>query len=348
MDKQELKPEPKRRPSMNDVARLAGVSQTTVSFVINQRNTENIPQATQKKVWAAIEELGYRPNAMARSLRSSQSHTIGFVTDEVATSPYAGQIIRGAQEAAWDEQKLLLLVNTGGNQDIKSAAIDMLLERQVEGIIYAAGFHRAVSPPDNIREVPTVLLDCFVADHSLPAVVPDEVQGGKTATKVLIEQGHTRIGCINSSERVPAAIGRLQGYKDALSEQGLPFDSDLLVERVLWVPDDGYQATLDLMNRPNPPTAIFCFNDRTAMGAYRALAELGLNIPGDVAIMGYDNQETTAPWLTPPLSTMALPHYEMGQWAVQHLIQLIDQPEAVDIPNKQHMITCPFVKRDSV
>lgn len=347
MTSRETKPKLKR-PSMHDVARLAGVSQTTVSFVINKGKGANIPQETQDKIWSAIAELGYRPNAMARSLRSSQSHLIGFVSDEVATSPYAGQIIQGAQDTAWGEQKLLMLVNTGGNQEIKKAAVDTLLERQVEGIIYATMFHREVMPPDIIREVPTVLLDCFVANKSLPSVVPDEVLGGKTATIALIEKGHRRIGFINSSLNIPAGVGRLHGYKAALELHGIPFDPNLIVELELNVPDDGYRGTMELMQRSEPPTAIFCFNDRTAMGAYKALSELDLDIPDDVAIIGYDNQETIAPWLTPSLTTLALPHYEMGQWAVQHLLQLIKQPEIQTHREMQHVITCPFIERDSI
>ena len=252
------------------------------------------------------------------------------------------------QDTAWGEQKLLLLVNTGGNQAIKKAAVDMLLERQVEGIIYATMFHRAVTPPDNIREVPTVLLDCFVADRSLPSVVPDEVSGGKVATEVLINKGHQRIGFINSSEGVPAAVGRLQGYREALTAHNIPFDPNLLAELILNVPDDGYRATLELMQQTDPPTAIFCFNDRTAMGAYKALATLNLRIPDEVAIIGYDYQETIAPWLTPPLSTMALPHYKMGQWAVQHLLQLIGLPGAKRDPVVQQVMTCRLIERESV
>src|SRR5262249_37293577 len=126
----------KRSPTMLDVAKHAGVSQTTVSFVVNKVLSANIPEETHARVLAAIKKLGYRPNATARSLRSQRSHMFGFLWDEVATTPYAGKIIQGAQDAAWDSKKMLLIVNTDRRTDIESAAIEMLLERQVEGIIY--------------------------------------------------------------------------------------------------------------------------------------------------------------------------------------------------------------------
>ncbi|MEZ4657164.1 MAG: LacI family DNA-binding transcriptional regulator [Caldilineaceae bacterium] len=164
-----------RPPSMKDVAKLAGVSQTTVSFVLNNVESANISAETQERVLAAIEELSYRPNAMARQLRFNRTHTIGFISDVVATTPFAGRIIQGAQDVAWEQGYLLLVVNTGGNQEVKQAAVETLLERRVDGILYATMWHRAVAPPPQIHEAPTVLLDCFVAERSLPSVTPDEV-----------------------------------------------------------------------------------------------------------------------------------------------------------------------------
>ncbi|HEX9442278.1 MAG TPA: LacI family DNA-binding transcriptional regulator, partial [Roseiflexaceae bacterium] len=171
-------------PSMYDVARLAGVSQTTVSFVVNNVPNTNILQETRDRVWAAVEELGWQPNALARGLSLRRSHTIGLISDEIATSSHAGKIIQGAQDAAWVDNNMLLVINTGGNRDIEHAALKMMLERRVEGLIYATMYHRAVVPALDVAQVHIVLLDCYVADRSLPSVVPDEVQGGRTATEV--------------------------------------------------------------------------------------------------------------------------------------------------------------------
>ena len=336
-----------KRPSMQDVASLAGVSRTTVSFVINRVEDAGIPEETRERVWQAVEQLGYRPNAIAQGLRSARTHTIGFISDEVATSPFAGDIIRGAQERAWEEEKLLLLVNTGGNQTMKRAAVETLLQRQVEGIIYATMYHREVHPPDSVRQVPTVLLDCFVADASLPSVVPDEVGGGRRATELLLERGHRRIGFINDQHAVPAALGRLEGYKQALAAHNVPFDESLVLAGES-VARGGHDCAMALMQRPDRPTALFCFNDRMAMGAYDALRKLGLSIPEDVAVVGFDNQEIIAAHLYPALTTLELPHYRLGEWAVEELLRLTGQDSWPQATPVQHRIDCPLISRDSV
>ena len=337
----------KKRPSMQDVANLAGVSRTTASFVINNVEDAGIPQDTRLRVWDAVKQLGYRPNAIAQGLRSAKTHTIGFISDEVATSPFAGEIIRGAQDRAWEDEKLLLLINTGGNRTMNHLAAETLLQRQVEGVIYATMYHREVHPPESIRQVPTVLLDCFVADGSLPSIVPDEVSGGSHATSLLLERGHRRIGFINDFNPVPASVGRLEGYKQALAAHNVPFDQSLVIAGES-VARGGSDCTMQLMKLPDRPTALFCFNDRMAMGAYDALRTLGLSIPGDVAVVGFDNQEVIAASLYPALTTMELPHYQMGRWAVEELLRLLAQGEpGIETP-VQYKIDCPLISRDSV
>ncbi len=333
-----------KRPSMKDVAKLAGVSQTTVSFVINNTPDTGIPEKTKQRVWAAINKLGYRPNVLAQSLRMQRSGIIGFVSDKIAITPQAGKIFEGAQDVAWAHGKILLLVNTKNNPELKDAGIDMLLARQVEGIIYGTMFHRSVNPPVSLREVPTVLLDCFAEDRSYPSVVPDEVGAGQKATEILINKGHRRIAFINCTDPVPASLYRLEGYRAALGVNSIAYDESL-VRAAMSTPGGGYRCTQALMQLPDPPTAIFCFNDRMAMGAYDALRKLGKSIPNDVAIMGFDNQELIAAYLYPPLSTMELPHLEMGKWAVNHLLQQISGTR--DIKPVQHKIECPYIERDS-
>jgi LacI family transcriptional regulator len=335
-----------KRPSMKDVAQLAGVSRTTASYVINNApDADSIPPETQARVRAAVEELGYRPNALAQGLRSSKSHVLGFIADEIATTPFSGKIIKGAQDAAWEHGKILLMVNTDHHLKIEEAAIDMMLERQVEGIIYAAMFHRLVDPPANIHEVATILVDCYCEDRNLPSVVPDEVAGGHTATEFLLKKGHRRIGIINGKPQFPATVGRLEGYKQALASFDLPFDERLICFGDWWQ-ENGYEHTLKLMRLSEPPTALFCTTDRIAMGAYDALKELGLSIPGDVAVIGFDNQDIIAAHSRPTLTTVALPYYEMGQWAVEYLIKHEDQVGASQPVQKK--LVCPLIERESV
>jgi len=335
----------KQRSTMEDVAELAGVSQTTVSFVINDTPGVSISDETRERVWAAVEELGYRPNVLARGLRKQSSGILGFISDEIATTPHAVSIVEGAQDAAWEREKILVLVNTKRDRNMEEAAIELLLQHQVEGIVYATMYHRPVDLPEALREVPTVLLDCFSENGAYASVVPDEVGGGRKATEVLLAKGHRRVGFINNVDPIPATSGRLEGYRSALADHDVPFD-DALVCSELAGSGGGYRGTLELMRVTDPPTAIFCFNDRMAMGAYDALRQLDLSIPDDVAVMGFDNQETIAAHLYPPLSTMALPHYEMGEWAVSHLLeQLLVSDE---VKPARHMITCRFIDRASI
>lgn len=285
------------------------------------------------------------PKPSNQRLPTQRSGSFGFLSDEIFTTPYAGKIFEGAQDTAWQQGKLLIVANTKNDLQLQAAALDMMMERQVEGIIYATMYHRPVTPPDLLWQVPSVLLDCFVPDRSLPSVVPDEVAAAHKATSVLLEKGHKRVGFLNNRDPIPATSARLEGYSAALAEHGILFDP-ALVTADSSDPDGGLRSALTVMQVPNPPTALFCFNDRMAMGAYYALRELGLRIPEDVAVMGFDNQETVAAALNPGLSTMELPHYEMGKWAFNYLLERINQ-EADPHP-VQHIIECPYIERSSV
>ena len=334
-----------KRPSMKDVAELAGVSRTTASYVINKApDADSIPPETQARVHAAVEELGYRPNALAVGLRTSKSNVLGFVTDEVATTPFSGNIIMGAQEVAWRNGKILLVVNTERHPDVEEAAVNEMLERQVDGVIFAAMFHREVTVPANIHEVPAVLVDCYCRDRSLPSVVPEEAGGGRTATEFLLQKGHRRIAMINGKAKFPATTGRTDGYRQALAAFNVPVDESL-IRYGAWWQETGYENALDLMRLPDPPTAIFCATDRIAMGAYDAVKELGLSIPADVAIVGFDNQEIIAGHLRPSLTTVALPYYEMGKWAVEYLIEQEGQEKSAE--PVQARLECPLIERES-
>lgn len=334
----------KHRVTMKAVAKQAGVSQTTVSYVINGVTSANIPEETRQRVRDAIKELGYHPHAAAREMRTNRSHLIGFITDEIATTPFAGKIFKGAQDAAWASGKLILLSNTDNHADLEQTAVEAMLEHQVEGIIYAAMYHRLVDPPKALYEARSVLLNCFCADRSLPSVVSDEVGGGRMATEVLLRKGHRRIAFVNHIASDPGVVGRLEGYKQALAAYGIPFDEALVCVEIGQA-DGGYRCAMRLFQQPNRPTALFCYNDRMAMGAYDALRKLKLSIPEDVAVVGFDNQEIIAAHLHPSLTTLELPHYAMGKWAVEYLLAHID--EAYPLPPVQQVIGCPLVERES-
>jgi LacI family transcriptional regulator len=311
-------------------------SQRDVSAVLNPSSTVKIAEATRRRVWAAAEELGFRPNEMARSLRSRSSNVLGLVSSEIATTPYAVAIIKGAQEAALARGMMLLIIDTDGAPEITDDALAAMTRWRVEGLILAADHHRAIDP--HATGTPTVLVNCFAADGSLGGIVPDERQGGRLATETLLAAGHRRIGFINGPDDFPASTGRLAGYLDAHRAAGLPVDPRLSRTGDWWQ-ESARGATSELLGLDDPPTALFCANDWMAMGAYDAIRERGLGIPDDVAVIGFDNRIEIAAHLSPTLTTIALPYREMGRRAVEYLVA--DGP-ATDL------VPCPLVPRQSV
>jgi LacI family transcriptional regulator len=301
---------------MDDIARHVGLSRSTVSFVINDRTDIRIAEETKRRVWEAVAELGYRPHAGARSLASSRTNLLGLVTD-IASSPFGGGIITGAQRAAWERGQVLLIVSIDSDASADAAMLEMLLERRIEGLIYATAGHVEVSLPASAAEVPVVLVHCEDADGRYPSIIPDEEHGGYTATRRLIDGGHRRIGLINLDAPYPST-GRRNGYERALRDAGIEVDPTLIASGSADA-GAGLELTRRMLRVSDPPTALFCGTDRMAMGAFDAIREAGLRIPEDVAVVGYDDQEIIAAYLRPALTTVALPFEEMGAAAVAAL-----------------------------
>jgi LacI family transcriptional regulator len=314
------------RPTMKDVAARAGVSQTTVSFVVNNAETAaSIPLETKQRIENAIAELSYRPNPTAKALRTNSSRLLGFISDKIATTPFAGHTIKGAQDAAWEKKHLLMLVNTDGHEDIEREALEHLIDRQVDGIIYAAMYTREVKGlPESLCSVPSILVNCFSKELNLPYLIPDEHYGAKLATQHLLSKGHTRIAFINGAKDYYATEVRLGGYQEALREVGLDIQPEIVLNGNWW-PNSGYEHALTLLGRKPRPSAIFCGNDRMALGALQAVTKLGLSVPTDVALIGYDGELITKQ-VVPPLTTVTLPHFEMGKTAVEFLTGVSKKP----------------------
>ena len=326
---------------MQDVARAAQVSQTTVSFVLNKRADANIPQETRDRVWAAVARLGYRPNAMARALRQGRSSLLGFVTDEIATTPFAGLIVRGAQNVAWRHHRILTLVNTDHRSELEQEALGALVAHQVDAFILAAMSHRELVVPRMLAGLPVVLVNAFSRDETIASVAPDEVRGGREATRHLLEFGHRRIGLVDNLGPSVAGPLRIAGYEAELRDAGLEPDPALMVRNEGWQ-EAGYEGAMQLLQRTPRPTAIFCLNDRGAMGALMAAQTLGIRVPQELSIIGFDNQDVIAAHLRPRLTTMQLPHYEMGHWGAAALLGGEAPPAGATL------LHCPLVVRESV
>jgi LacI family transcriptional regulator len=358
------KPTRPRRATMTDIAKLAGVSQSTVSLVINHMSGAKVSKATREAVLRIARELGYPLERHAHAARESRN-LILYLTDELTTSPHAMQTIDGAKDAAWEQDCLVAAFATRSDPELEAATLARMLDHPaLLGVVYATIFTRAARLPAVLTQaaLPTVLLNCHERGHERghggghgaghggkhPSVVPDELAGGYAATLHLVASGHRRIGFINGEGWLEAAGLRLKGYREALAGAGIAFDP-VLVRQGDWQVSDGYRLALDLLALADAPTALFCANDLMAIGALDAARELGLNVPHDLSIVGYDDQDV-ARYTHPPLSTVLLPNYDMGRWAAETLIAQAraGQPNQGQHANVHLEMDCPLVTRDSV
>lgn len=330
---------PPSRVRLRDVAQRAGVAQSTASAVLAGRADEaRIAPATCERVRAAAAELGYRPNLAARTLRSRTSRIVGLVSDSIAAEPYAGEMVRGASAAAVTHGRLLLIAESDGSRSVEDDLVHGMIDRQVDGLIYGCLATRTVELSAAVRSLPVVLLNCLTDPLPGPAVVPDEVGGGREAASALLAAGH-REGIVVVGRRyrdVLAGRRRLRGIRERLAQEGCApaelVDCD-------WTPQDGAAAVSALLRRARPK-ALVCLNDRVAFGAYQALQAAGLRVPQDVSVVAFDDS-VMAGWMRPGLSSVALPHHEMGRLAADLLIKE-DRHPAV------HVIAMPLRARGSV
>ncbi len=310
-----------------------------------------ISAAVEARVLKAVGETGYRPNIVSRSLRTGTSQTIGFISDTVATTPFAGHLIWGALDAARDRGHLLFIGETEGDPDLEQQLIEAMHDRGVDGIVLASMYTRKITVPKALTDGPAVLLNAVPSNRSsVRSVVPDEVEAGRTVARTLLEAGHhDAIGLVGAAppKRVPkdslAAVQRLQGITEALRQAGA--DVAAAVACSDWQPEIGYEATSQLLKKTRL-SALICFNDRLAFGAYQALGDAGLSVPNDVSVVSFDD-DLLASWVRPRLTTVGLPHYELGQVAIGVLLEENQRPGPSAGPAIQR-IPMPLNRRDSI
>lgn len=321
--------------TIHDVARLAGVSIKTVSRVINHETP--IRPETVARVNEAIAKLGYEPHRGARMMRSGKSGLIGLVTglfsDTRTAKTRAGlsdlSILRGAQIASRAAGKILLAADAGGpssDPDTLSNLLKTFAAHRVEGLIYAAPHHQQVLLPP-LKGTPLLLVNCFDLAGT-PAVVPDDSLGQAQVVDHLVSRGHRRIGYVGVDENMVAGRLRKAAFVEACARHGLdPAHCPALIGSALHDPSDPFtplRPALQEIARHHPrPSALCLGNDIMALQAIRELQALGLRVPEDIALMGFDNDEVICEAASPSLSTVVLPYFEMGQIAVQRLLDLI-------------------------
>ena len=328
---------------MMDVAARAGVSQATVSLVMNDSQGVRLSEATRKRVLGAARDLGYELVKRGPRQTTTDKTTIGFVVDELSADPWMALAFDGVREKAWEFGLTVHLGVTRGEPEMEDHVFGMMCQQPLLGLIYGTILTRRLTPVQALFDHPAVLLNCYDEARRLPSVLPADLLGGRTATERLMRAGHRRIGLITGQTGVEGASERLRGYRQALASKDIGFDPKLVYPGN-WQPDSGYAGAKALMALATPPTAIFCANDMMAVGCLEALRELGLSIPGDVAVIGFDDREISQ-YTRPPLTTLILPHYDMGATATEILI---DRANRMSARPEQLKVECHLIERQSV
>ncbi|THF74220.1 catabolite control protein A [Cohnella fermenti] len=325
-----------------DVAREAGVSMATVSRVVN--NNPNVKPQTRKKVFEAIERLGYRPNAVARGLASKKTTTVGVVIPDISNAIFA-EVARGIEDIANMYHYNIILCNADKRKDKEIRVINTLLEKQVDGLLFMGG---AVTDEHiqafNTSNVPIVL--CATTDEkgTIPSVDIDHELAAYDAAKRLLSEGHRRIAMISGTLQDPAnGFARYQGYKRALEEAGLSVDEEL-VRIGNYKYEAGMEAAHHFIGLSERPTAIFAANDEMAIGAIHAIQDAGLKVPEDISVISVDNIRM-ASMVRPQLTTVAQPMYDIGAVAMRLLTKLMKK-ESVE--NAKVVLPHELIIRQSV
>jgi LacI family transcriptional regulator len=314
--------------TLRDVAKRAGVHAGTASRALNPQTRSLVNQATAKKVMEAAEELGYRPNSMARGLKINRSFTIGVLVPDL-TNPLFPPIVRGIEDELAKSGYTALLANSDNDRDRERIHFESMKDRQVEGFIMATAERDHPLIEDAIAaDVPIVLVNRTVDSSRAFAVIPDDRMGTLLAINHLVELGHTRIAHIVGPERYSTGKERYRGFIDAMKAAGLKPDRKLIRFTRTFVETEGARVFRELLEDGRPSfTAVFAGNDLLALGCYDVMAEVGLVCPDDLSIVGF-NDIPFLDKLRPPLTTIRIPHYDIGIRAARMVLDRLLDPSA--------------------
>ncbi|HOH20623.1 MAG TPA: LacI family DNA-binding transcriptional regulator [Anaerolineaceae bacterium] len=332
----------KRTITRDDVAREAGVSPATVSYVINN-GPRPVTDETREKVLAAINKLGYQPNALARNLRMQKTNSIGLIIPDNKNTFFSDNAL-GVEQIAFDNGYNVIMCHSAYRLDRELAYIHMLISHQAAGVIWipcsedSAGAKLLES-----FHIPFVLLDRVIQGVTSPSIKADNFKAAYLATNHLVQLGHRRIGFIKRPVDLNHSIARLNGYKQALQDANIPFDPDLVVPGGFLF-QDGSVAGRQLLSMASPPTAITAYNDMNTIGAMHAAQEMGIRIPEDLSFAGIDDIAQSE-YCFPPLTTVRIPTFEMGKMSANLLIALIREELPED--QKHHCLDVELIVRES-
>ncbi len=327
--------------TLRDVARQSRVSPSTVSHVLN--GTRPVSDDLRNRVSSAIQELGFEPNAMARSLKVKRSNTIGLVIADIG-NPFFTAVVRGVEDVAQKSGFTVIVGSSDEDPEKEAEYLRVFYSRRVDGLILApAGQRHAYLQRLVHAHVPLVFLDREVPDLGVSSVVVDGESAARDAVRHLIGLGHTRIGMITGRPFISSAADRIRGYRQALEWSGLALDDRLVVSGGSRT-DEARTATESLLDLVPPPTALFVGNNLMTIGAVAAIQARGLRVPDDVAIVGFDDFDW-ADVFQPRLTTVAQPTYELGRVAAE---MLVDQITKRSEPHVEHrVLPCQLVIRQS-
>ncbi|WP_237388151.1 ribose operon transcriptional repressor RbsR [Xenorhabdus sp. Sc-CR9] len=327
--------------TMKDVARLAGVSTSTVSHVIN--NNRYVSEKIKKRVNAAIEELNYTPSALARSLKIKQTKTIGMLVTSSDNSFY-GEVVRGVEQSCY-ERGYSLILHTEGNLTRMLRGMETLLQKRVDGLLIMCSEQQLISKDFFLRYplVPIVTMDWSPFDVSSDVIKDNSLLGGELATSYLISRGFRKIACIAGPQDKMPAQQRLFGYRKAMRDAGLEISEGYEIYSNFEF-SGGFLSMKQLLQLPEPPEAVFASNDAMAIGVYQALYQSGLSVPKDISVIGYDDI-AIAPYLAPPLTTIHQPKDELGKLAIDILLYRMENPESEP---RELVLTPTLIERSSV
>lgn len=309
--------------TIKDVAKLAGVSTSTVSRALS--NKIFVEEATRKKVMAAVEALGYRPNILAKGLKEGKTYTLAFLVPDIH-SLYYPEIMKDIEEFASQKGYSVILCNCGGSIEREKKILEMQAARGIDGILCmsVADDVSHLVEFQNQKNIPVVLVNRY-SEENISCITLDHEAGGYMMTKALVEQGHTKIAGVFGNSRRRRFRDRCAGCERAMQEAGIEDYKRFFLYDVDTI-DDAYQAAAKLLEQPERPTVFFASMDALTLGIYRAIREKGLVIPRDISVVGFDNINIT-PFMMPPLTTFAEPTDVLAKRSVECLLEQISDPE---------------------
>jgi LacI family transcriptional regulator len=317
---------PDRPATLRDVAAAARVHPATASRALNPETRILVSEDTARRVTDAAARLGYRPNPVARSLRTRRSHTVGVLIPDL-NNPLFPPIVRGLEDKLAEAGYVALIGNTDADAGRERILFEQMRARHVDGFVLAtATLHDQLLAEAAAAEVPVVLMNRLAQDYSFPSVSVDNEQGARMAVTHLARLGHARIAHVAGPQEASTGVSRLRGFRDGMMTHGLAVDEGLIAYAARYTVEEGARCCRELLSRQADFTAVAAANDMLAVGCYTALDERSLQCPDDISVIGF-NDMPFVDRLRPPLTSVRFPHYQLGTEAAQLLLERINGSE---------------------